>query len=133
MGNNDRIQEIKQRHEAATPGPWTHSRWAPGYVVTDDDKFDVVASVFEYREDGTIEKKFCGEKSLANREFIAHAPEDIAYLLSEVERLQTDIKAMKEALEWTRKHYEEEWTYVPGVGEIVEEIIMRFEQGDPND
>lgn len=99
MSNNDRIQEIKHRHTAATPGPWTHSRWAPGYVVTDDDKFDVVASVVEYREDGTIEKKFCGEKSLANREFIAHAPEDIAHLLSEVERLQAENKALQKTLE----------------------------------
>lgn len=128
MSNNDRIQEIKHRHTAATPGPWTHSRWAPGYVVTDDDKFDVVASVVEYREDGTIEKKFCGEKSLANREFIAHAPKDIAYLLSEVERLQKENKVMKEALEWTRKRFEEEWTYEPGIGEVVDEIIGRFTQ-----
>ena len=86
---NERIQKIKSRHAEATPGPWTHSRWAHGYVVTDDDKFDVVASVVEYRENGTIESKFGGEKSLANREFIARAPEDIAYLLAEVERLQT--------------------------------------------
>lgn len=96
MSNNiDRIQEIKDRHAAATPGPWTHSRWAPGYVVTDDDKFDVVASVVEYRENGTIESKFCGDKSLANREFIANAPADIAYLLSRLE-------AATEALEWIR-------------------------------
>ena len=93
MSNNiDQIQEIRDRQAAATPGPWTHSRWAPGYVVTDDDKFDVVASVVEYRENGTIESKFCGEKSLANREFIAHAP-DITYLLSQLE-------AAAEALEW---------------------------------
>jgi len=88
MSNNiDQIQEIRDRQAAATPGPWTHSRWAPGYVVTDDDKFDVVASVVEYRENGSIESKFCGYKSLANRELIAHAPDDIAYLLSEYDRL----------------------------------------------
>ncbi|MNH75626.1 hypothetical protein D3C73_278730 [compost metagenome] len=158
---NDRIQEIKQRQAEATPGPWTHSRLAPGYVVTDDDKFDVVASVVEYRENGTIESKFCGDKSLANREFIAHAPDDIAYLLSVVERLQTENEQLSnemdsmmvtledrdpyaaerywnylltereqlvEALKWTKKRYEEEWTYEPGIGEVVEEIIQRFEQ-----
>lgn len=51
----------------------------------------------------------------------------ICYLLSEVERLQEENKAMKEALEWTRKRFDDEWTYEMGIGEVVDEILGRFE------
>lgn len=53
--------------------------------------------------------------------------EDSAYLLSEVERLQEENKVMKEALEWTRKRFDEEWTYELGTGEVVDEILTKFD------
>lgn len=34
---------------------------------------------------------------------------------------------MKEALEWTHKRFEEEWTYEMWIGEVVGEILARFE------
>lgn len=76
------------------------------------------------------------------------AHQDRDYLLSEVERLQTELefwkqaaetqkhnnlailkenRAMKAALEWTRKTFEEEWTYEPGVGEAVDDILSKFD------
>lgn len=61
--------------EAATKGPWTHSRFAAGYVMTDDDKCTTVASVVEYNEDGSIHKKFAGDECLANRSFISESRE----------------------------------------------------------
>lgn len=126
---NDRIQEIKKRLAEATPGPWEA-------VVGNYNEIAIVGQkglVMSFGGYAGFDNFKGTEPSDEDERFITWAPSDISYLLSEVERLQTDIKAMKEALEWTRKHYEEEWTYVPGVGEIVEEIIMRFEQGDPND
>lgn len=128
MSNNiDRIQEIKDRHVAATPGPWTHSRWAPGYVVTDDDKFDVVASVVEYRENGTIESKFCGDKSLANREFIAHAPDDIACLLSEYDRLDMELKIAREYTDELKRQIDHDDMNLKGMSDTIERMKEALE------
>lgn len=51
----------------------------------------------------------------------------LKFLLSEVERLQEENKVMKEALEWTRKRFDEEWTYELGTGEVVDEILTKFD------
>lgn len=89
--------------EAATNGPWTHSRFAAGYVMTDDDKCTIVASVVEYNEDGSIHKKFAGEECLANRTLIAESregwPEAIRRAIAaeaEVERLSAFIQSESE-------------------------------------
>ncbi|MFD1179505.1 hypothetical protein ACFQ3W_24855 [Paenibacillus puldeungensis] len=86
MTNNDRIQEIKRRLAEAMPGPWVYRELTREIYTTaeiDGIKYKMVADVFE-----------------ENGQFIANAPDDIAYLLSEVERLQEENKVMKEALEW---------------------------------
>jgi hypothetical protein len=61
--------------EAATAGPWTHSRLAAGYVMTNDDLCETVASVVEYNEDGSVYKELGGENWRSNRTFIAEARE----------------------------------------------------------
>ena len=70
----DRLTEIRTRLEKATPGPWEqkvhrYSTYYNAKVLIEPS----VAAVFE---------------SNANSDLIAHAPEDIAYLLSEVTRLR---------------------------------------------
>lgn len=40
---------------------------------------------------------------------------------SEIQRLRT-------ALNWVKRRFEEEWTYELGTGEVVEEIIVKFEE-----
>lgn len=92
---NDRIQEIRERHEGATPGPWIAYEWTcdKGYAV--------------YQNPVDVRKAITGYGSVLqtkeNAEFIAHAPDDIAYLLSEVERLQTENdRLMKEAAFWNQ-------------------------------
>lgn len=61
--------------EAATVGPWTHSRWAYGYVMTEDERCETVASVVEYNADGSVYKELGGENWQSNRTFIAEARE----------------------------------------------------------
>lgn len=92
--NNERIQEIKQRHEAATQGSWN-------YVETDDEQLIIYDDTYFNRHIATIVKDGVEsrEREKANAELIIYAREDVAYLLSEVERLQEENKVMKEALE----------------------------------
>lgn len=88
MSNNDQIQEIKERQQAATSGPWQaegREIWRRGESYTKNIGGHVWIADVEHT---------------GNKDLIAHAPSDIAYLLSEVERLQENNKAMKEALEW---------------------------------
>lgn len=64
---SDRLQEIRARLDAATPGPW--EKTSPNVVVAAGD---VVAGV----------------PLTNNADLIAHAPADLAWLLDEVERLR---------------------------------------------
>ena len=71
----DRLEEIRQRTEAATDGPW--------------ERFDTP----DYAEIHVLGGKEAGFLPVAladkayNADFIAHSREDIPYLLSEVDRL----------------------------------------------
>lgn len=78
----DRLTEIRARWAAATPGPW---EWTPDMYqlyATEDAPCD------EY--DADIISADRGQMLVAqpNADFIAAAPEDIDYLLGEVERLE---------------------------------------------
>ena len=79
----DRLDEIRARAEAATPGPWRELDAAYGMIVHDTgpDSAQIVV---------LADHRFGGPDST----FIAHAREDIPYLLAEVERLRM---AMAEA------------------------------------
>lgn len=67
----EELQAIKARLAAAMPGPWTIKRGR--YVVSDRLLYDVDTSCV-YGGDNLV--------------FIAHAPEDVAALIAEVERLE---------------------------------------------
>lgn len=85
---SDRLETIRERWAKATPGPWKakcYRDWQP--VVTantehEDDRPLVVAPT-----DGNGR----GTQDEQNVEAIAAAPEDIAYLIAEVERLRAPI------------------------------------------
>ena len=72
----DRLEEIRQRTEAATDGPW--------------ERFDTP----DYAEIHVLGGKEAGFLPVAladeayNADFIAHSREDISYLLSEVARMK---------------------------------------------
>lgn len=108
-------QTIREALDKATPGPWTVSILAPGYVITDYPLHDVITSVVEYKENGEIDSEF--KNCVANRRLIANAPTWLEYLLGENERLkialhthksydktvsemQEENAAMREALEY---------------------------------
>ncbi|MCM3704034.1 hypothetical protein [Paenibacillus macerans] len=98
MCNNDRIQKIKQRLSAATEGEWKLEgkeiwRRGDGYGG-------------EYPKGHVWITDFTGS-NMNNAVLIANAPFDLDYLLSEVERLQTENEAMKEALEYYAEGSEE--------------------------
>lgn len=41
---------------------------------------------------------------------------------------QTEVQRLRDALDWVKRRFEEEWTYELGTGEVVEEIIVKFEE-----
>lgn len=78
------LQEIKERCEKATPGPWGLDTWKNNLMViaTANCKI-VVASRMQIRD----------------AEFIAHAREDIPKLLREIEELKKQIEELKRQIE----------------------------------
>ncbi|MGG3530069.1 hypothetical protein, partial [Paenibacillus rhizolycopersici] len=78
--NNERILEIKRRHESATPGTWNSTGDA---VRCDHSPNGWICQMFEGSENSE-EPTRDFENAFINAEFIAHSPDDISYLLSEV-------------------------------------------------
>ena len=72
---DNKLDEIRQRTEAATDGPWER------FDTPDYAEIHVLGG----KEAGFLPVALAGEAYNAN--FIAHAREDIPYLLSEVDRL----------------------------------------------
>ncbi len=82
MMDDQRIGEIKERLQATTPGAWRV--WEPGDDYLGDDtpivETDGGQYVAQTGYDGLSHT--VRETMAADAEFIAHAKEDIAYLLS---------------------------------------------------
>lgn len=82
MMDDQRIREIKERLQATTPGAWRV--WEPGDDYLGDDtpivETDGGQYVAQTGYDGLSHT--VRETMAADAEFIAHAKEDIAYLLS---------------------------------------------------
>lgn len=76
--NLERLQAIQERLDAATPGPWAEAPWGNGIILTER----------WCAEDASSEKSgpFMCIHTITDEdaEFVAHAPDDIAYLLNEV-------------------------------------------------
>lgn len=83
---NDRIQKIKKRLAEATPGPWESVVGSYNETIIVGQKGTVMSF------GGTVAfESFKGDEPNDDDEkFITWAPSDIAYLLSEVERLQME-------------------------------------------
>ncbi|CAM3631285.1 hypothetical protein [Mesobacillus zeae] len=99
------IDAIRARTEAATEGPWEPASLANGYVIAVGE-FSVVASVIEYDDNGDIHTTLT-QNHENNRQFIAHARQDVPKLLDEIQRLK-DILFLEQAeyLEMKRKKNE---------------------------
>ena len=76
-----RIAEIRDRCRRATPGPWAH--FADGYVERAGDPGETIGVTCARRPDN-------GDPlpAPANAEFVAHARDDVPWLLDELERLR---------------------------------------------
>ena len=75
----DRLDEIRARAEAATPGPWKQGDINSRGVIS---RFDVYSEHAGYVDVASVWNS-------EDRDFMAHAREDIPYLLAEVERLRS--------------------------------------------
>jgi hypothetical protein len=86
----DRIAAIRARLEAATPGPWVHDE--EGYMGCGE-----VYTMGEGVEGGNIAAPSgdcyprSGYSPKEDMEFIAHAPDDIAYLLGELDKARAGV------------------------------------------
>lgn len=90
---DDELDAIKGRLTKATPGPWVHSQhgcyvilsYKPEKKRIDGYGADDHVCVLD---DGDHHQYRSEDEQLANAALIAHAPDDIARLLAEVERLK---------------------------------------------
>lgn len=79
-----RIQEIRNRCDAATPGPW-RSFWEGRHHTSGDSV--IIRGEQEERED-----LYISPCTMADQDFIAHARQDVPALLDEVLRLRGLLK-----------------------------------------
>lgn len=95
---NDRIEEIRRREENATRGPWT---WDGHRVPTlsgragDPDIYEYDTEVIEASHWGECACRSSCTLNLEvgpnDRAFIAHARDDIAYLLAELDKARAGL------------------------------------------
>ena len=112
--NDSELQEIRERCEAASPGPWTTEPWddypAVAYHILDaSGDYDVQYFV-------PLDKHYeCGP--LADCSFIAHARHDIPALLDHIDALAASLDAEAAAHSVTRAALvaSPEWELVPVV------------------
>jgi hypothetical protein len=122
---NEELKAIRERAEAATPGPWYWEKLdADGWNDTEMPCL-VSASDEGVMDFGDCEQYYPTEGSPPNdedAEFIAHAREDVPKLLAEIERLRKQFDYITElALEF----YEND--YVDDDGITVVKLDERFE------
>lgn len=81
MSDSARHQQIQDRVEKATPGPWHQG---PHY------KSDVESPTGRVTECGTLR----GERAKKDAAFIAHARSDVPWLLSELGRIKSTLSGV---------------------------------------
>jgi len=77
----DRLAEIRARLDAATPGPWSTYRESGDWGSCHTDGTTTI-TVYSDRDGGYV----------SDQQFIAHAPADIAWLLTELSIRESDVK-----------------------------------------
>lgn len=88
MSNNDRIQEIRDRQKSATPGDW--------FVNPGEHFYSIISAQRKGRM-----QVIASEIAANDAMIIGHATSDVAYLLSEYDRLLAALTTMTES--------EDEW------------------------
>lgn len=87
MIDGNRLKEIEERLEGATPGPWETSRYDfhEDLIHTKDDRYPGPVAVARPRED------WDWDQVERNALFIAACPEDIRFLLKTVYELRAEL------------------------------------------
>jgi hypothetical protein len=96
MNDRSRLAAIEARASAATPGPWTVCAYDKGETISEigpvsSEKYTPDAWQPHYES-----TRLCVKQ--ADAEFIAHARQDVPYLLAEVAALTAKLKTATEAL-----------------------------------
>lgn len=98
-----RLEEIRLRHHCATPGPY-YTRW--NGEVRDEANGHEIAHCQTLGVAGNTRPPLTEEQQRNNARFLAHAWEDIRYLLWEVERLRAEAAAMDAWADTRRREVE---------------------------
>ena len=101
----ERLREIKERCERATPGPWIVS--PNRHKAKDGSQWGIIEARIRTVTGGIVAHTICtwdGDNGRANAEFAAHAREDVPVLVAEVEQLHRFAKEIRRtARHWRRR------------------------------
>jgi hypothetical protein len=84
MTTEQRIEQIKERAERATAGPWTQEECGGQSIVVNPVKIVLFAG----RQSQDIAHDTSAQQIECNADFIAHAREDVPFLLQQIEELK---------------------------------------------
>lgn len=94
----ERLAQIRQRCEAATPGPWGYDGQHDEITADSPDAKDYWLIVSQCRTaPNTAPRDGFGHQYSPDFAFIAAAREDVPYLLGEIERLRSENTTLREA------------------------------------
>ena len=102
--SDERISEIKARVDAATEGPWEF--WSNVGLQCTDHGRPIGKPLGPFHQGVKIDGANRTSTMEPDSVFIAHAREDIPYLLAEIERLSPPLAPV---LEWEIDEYEHQW------------------------
>ena len=96
---SERIEQIKTRLEAATPGPWKWHDFASTYT---DEPETIIVHTGNFDWEAIADGEYIAAMSAwdsqqaTDAEFIANAPADVAFLLGMVDELRARVSALQE-------------------------------------
>lgn len=92
MSDMERLEEIRARCEAATPGPWRGDRHDGSIKYAMYGADDTAVLTVDHKD---ATSGFLGDRCVADEEFVLHSRADVSWLLAEIERLRSELEAAK--------------------------------------
>ena len=101
---SDRLSEIRERLEAATPGPWEYFGEAlMGSVIRGGNQPSILGVAVDPDESQERRRECMGKNWCRDAHFIANAPSDIRWLLERVEALERENGGLRKNYIWAAK------------------------------